>query len=124
MTTGLFTFSCWTTSSGSLTRSPAKAAIEEASDSEQLTFIKNDLASIPQDQLVVLMMHIPLTDTNDRHDLYRIIEQRPFCISVSGHTHHHEHVWITSEDGWEGPEAASPHHQRHRLRKLVERCAG
>ncbi len=74
---------------------------------EQLTFIKNDLAMIPPEQLVVLMMHIPLPDTNDRHRLYRIIEQRPFCISISGHTHHHEHVWITSEDGWQGPK---PHH--------------
>src|SRR5690606_14804136 len=53
------------------------------------------------------MMHIPLTDTHDRHGLYRLIEERPFCISISGHTHHHEHVWITREDGWEGPE---PHH--------------
>ena len=53
------------------------------------------------------MMHIPLTDTNDRHGLYRLIEQRPFCISISGHTHHHEHVWITRDDGWEGPQ---PHH--------------
>ena len=74
---------------------------------DQLAFIEKDLAQIPPDQLVVLMMHIPLTDTNDRHGLYRLIEQRPFCISISGHTHHHEHVWITHEDGWEGPE---PHH--------------
>jgi hypothetical protein len=74
---------------------------------EQLAFVKRDLAQIPADQLVVLMMHIPLTDTNDRHGLYRLIEQRPFCISISGHTHHHEHIWITGEDGWEGPQ---PHH--------------
>ncbi len=74
---------------------------------EQLVFIKTDLAQIPEDQLVVLMMHIPLTDTQDRHGLYRLIEQRPFCISISGHTHHHEHVWIKHEDGWRGPK---PHH--------------
>lgn len=74
---------------------------------EQLAFIQTDLAQIPADQLVVLMMHIPLTDTHDRHGLYRLIEQRPFCISISGHTHHHEHVWISSDDGWEGPQ---PHH--------------
>jgi len=74
---------------------------------EQLQFIKTDLEQIPEDQLVVLMMHIPLTGTHDRHGLYRLIEKRPFCISISGHTHHHEHVWITDEDGWEGPK---PHH--------------
>jgi hypothetical protein len=74
---------------------------------EQMEFIRNDLAGIPDDQLVVLMMHIPLVDVHDRHDLYRLIEQRPFCISIAGHTHHHEHRFITREDGWRGPE---PHH--------------
>lgn len=74
---------------------------------EQLEFIRTDLEQIPADQMVVLMMHIPLNDVDDRHGLYRLIEQRPFCISISGHTHTHEHVWITKEDGWEGPQ---PHH--------------
>ncbi|MGD9857946.1 MAG: metallophosphoesterase N-terminal domain-containing protein, partial [Planctomycetaceae bacterium] len=74
---------------------------------EQLAFIKTDLAQIPEDQLVVLMMHIPLRDVGDRHDLYRLIERRPFCISISAHHHVHEHVWVTHEDGWQGPR---PHH--------------
>ncbi|MBX3437780.1 MAG: calcineurin-like phosphoesterase family protein [Planctomycetaceae bacterium] len=74
---------------------------------EQLAFIKTDLAQIPEDQMVVLMMHIPLRSVGDRHDLYRLIEQRPFCISISAHHHVHEHHWITHEDGWQGPE---PHH--------------
>jgi hypothetical protein len=74
---------------------------------EQLDFIKTDLAQIPPEQMVVLMMHVPLTEVNDRHGLYRLIEKRPFCLSICGHTHTHEHVWITQADGWEGPE---PHH--------------
>lgn len=74
---------------------------------EQLEFIRTDLAQIPEDQLVVLMMHIPLTEVNDRHGLYRLIEQRPFCMSISAHEHVHEHVMITHEDGWKGPQ---PHH--------------
>lgn len=74
---------------------------------KQMEFIRNDLAGIPEDQMVVLMMHIPLTDVRDRQELYRLIERRPFCISISGHTHHHEHRFITGEDGWRGPE---PHH--------------
>lgn len=74
---------------------------------EQLAFIRTDLAQIPEDQLVVLMMHIPLRDVGDRHELYRLIEQRPFCISISAHHHVHEHVWVTHEDGWQGPK---PHH--------------
>jgi hypothetical protein len=74
---------------------------------EQLEFIRTDLAQIPADQLVVLMMHIPLTDVNDRHGLYRLIEQRPFCMSISAHEHVHQHVMITRDDGWMGPQ---PHH--------------
>ncbi|REJ89254.1 MAG: metallophosphoesterase [Planctomycetota bacterium] len=74
---------------------------------EQLEFIRTDLQQIPEDQLVVLFMHIPLTGVEDRHGLYRLIEQRPFCMSVSAHAHVHEHRFITHEDGWEGPQ---PHH--------------
>ena len=73
----------------------------------QMKFIKNDLAMIPQDQLVVLMMHIPLTDVRDRKELYRLIEKRPFSMSISGHTHHHEHRYIKKADGWMGKQ---PHH--------------
>jgi hypothetical protein len=69
----------------------------------QIEFVKNDLALIPKDQLVVLMMHIPLTNVGDRQELYRLIEKRPACISISGHTHHHEHKLIGKEDGWLGP---------------------
>lgn len=74
---------------------------------EQLQFIKNDLALVPDDQLVVLMMHVPLIGVHDRAGLYRLIEKRKFCISISGHTHHHEHVWIDQKDGWKG---IKPHH--------------
>ena len=73
----------------------------------QMEFIKNDLKQIPEDQLVVLMMHIPLVNVEDRQELYRLIEKRPFCMSISGHTHHHEHRFITKADGWRGPK---PHH--------------
>ena len=73
----------------------------------QIEFIKNDLAMIPQDQLVVLMMHIPLGGVQDRQDLYRLIEQRPATVSISAHTHYMEHRFIGEEDGWKGPE---PHH--------------
>jgi len=45
---------------------------------EQLAFIQRDLDLLPRDQLVVLMMHVPLTNTADRQDVYRLIEQRPF----------------------------------------------
>jgi hypothetical protein len=74
---------------------------------EQIAWLKNDLAHVPEQQLVVLMMHIPLTGVSDREELYRLIEKRPYTMSISGHTHYQEHRFITREDGWRGPE---PHH--------------
>ncbi|MBN8599409.1 MAG: calcineurin-like phosphoesterase family protein [Planctomycetes bacterium] len=74
---------------------------------KQMEFIRNDLAMIPENQLVVLMMHIPLIEVEDRQELYRLIEKRPFALSISAHTHYMEHVFIGKEDGWMGPE---PHH--------------
>ncbi len=74
---------------------------------EQMKFVKNDLSMIPKDQLVVLMMHIPLIDVEDRHPLYRLIEERPFALSISAHTHFLKHHFIGKEDGFNGPE---PHH--------------
>jgi hypothetical protein len=71
---------------------------------KQMRFIKNDLALIPEDQLVVLMMHIPLTAVEDRQELYRLIEQRPATVSLSAHTHYMEHRFIGADDGWQGPE--------------------
>jgi len=70
----------------------------------QIKFIKNDLAMIPKDQLIVLMMHIPLIDVEDRQELYRLIEQRPAAVSLSAHTHYMEHRFIGEDDGWKGPE--------------------
>ena len=74
---------------------------------DQVKFVENDLGLIPKNQLVVLMMHVPLTAIHNRQSLYRLIEQRPFSMSISGHTHYHQHRLIGREDGWRG---AEPHH--------------
>jgi hypothetical protein len=76
-------------------------------DQAQLDFIRNDLSRVPEDKLVVLMMHIPLTSMINREDLYRLIENRPYTFSISGHTHWQSHQLIRKEDGWLG---AKPHH--------------
>ena len=78
----------------------------------QLDFIENDLKNVPQDQLIVAMMHIPLVKSTPwlepkRDRLFRILETRKHCVSLSGHTHHHEHVMLGSESGWKNPQ---PHH--------------
>lgn len=79
-----------------------KAHFQGGLGERQIEFIKNDLAAIPPEQLVVLMMHIPLVDVGDRQQLYRFIEKRPAAVSISAHTHYMEHVYIGEEDGWRG----------------------
>jgi hypothetical protein len=75
-------------------------------DEQQLAFLANDLVHVPQDQLVVLSMHIPLTAVTNREAIYRLIENRPYTISFSAHTHNQTHRFITKADGWNG---AEPH---------------
>lgn len=84
----------------------------------QLEFIRNDLTLVPKNRLVVLLFHIPLDPgfdpdaanrphTQDRQELYRIIENRPHTLSFSAHTHNHNHLFLGAADGWNG---AKPHH--------------
>lgn len=74
---------------------------------DQLEFIKNDLNGVPKEKLVVVMMHIPIMGIVDREPLYRLLEQRPYNLSVSGHTHWQAHKLLRKEDGWLAP---TPHH--------------
>ena len=73
----------------------------------QLAFVKKSLARVPENQLVVLSMHIPLSTTKDNQKLYRLIEKRPYTISLSGHTHWQAHHFIDEHAGWKGKK---PHH--------------
>lgn len=76
-------------------------------DAEQIAFVKNDLELVPQNRLVVLMMHIPMGDIGNRAELYHLIEHRPHTLSLSGHTHWQAHQYIGEDDGWMGE---VPHH--------------
>lgn len=90
---------------------PAKdgknAGYDAAFGEAQIEFVRNDLALVPDDQLVLLMMHIPLPGVRDRQAVYRLIEKRPYVLSISGHTHWQGHTYIDADDGWRGRE---PHH--------------
>ncbi len=74
---------------------------------EQLGFVKNLMPHIPKDRLIVLMMHIPLFNTTDKEQLFRLIEDRPYTFSISGHTHWHANRFLGEAEGWHGRE---PHH--------------
>ena len=60
----------------------------------QLQFLENLLPHIPHNQMLMLMMHIPVTGTSDAEKLYRLIEDRPYSMSISGHTHWQAHFFL------------------------------
>ena len=52
-------------------------------------------------------MHIPLSDCPGKGELFRLIEERPYTLSVAAHQHYMEHKFLGKESGWRG---AKPHH--------------
>ncbi|MBN8246042.1 MAG: calcineurin-like phosphoesterase family protein [Verrucomicrobia bacterium] len=78
-----------------------------ALDAQQLAWLEADLKGVPRERLVLLMMHVPINDMANREAVYRLIEGRPYCLSIAGHTHWQEHRFLRREDGWLG---AAPHH--------------
>nr|CAA9221997.1 hypothetical protein AVDCRST_MAG63-526 [uncultured Armatimonadetes bacterium] len=78
---------------------------------KQLEWLKNDLALVPKDRLVVVSMHIPLDDKSlpagERQALFALLQDRRNTFSLSAHTHFQEHRFFTDKDGWRG---RTPHH--------------
>lgn len=73
----------------------------------QLEWLRQDLANVGRERLVVLMMHIPITEIVEKEELFALMAERPYALSVSAHTHMQEHRFLTDKDGWPTPE---PHH--------------
>lgn len=76
-------------------------------DFTQMSWLRRDLALVPNDQLVVLMMHIPFHRMSDRAEIFRLLQYRPNTFSISGHTHTMYHAFYDETHGWRGSE---PHH--------------
>ena len=74
---------------------------------EQIAFVANYVANVPEEKLVVLMMHIPIVACENREAMFRILEKRSHSLSISGHTHELAHVFADDTFGWKG---AEPHH--------------
>ena len=74
---------------------------------EQLGFLKALLPQVSKKKLILFMMHIPIYQTQDREALFRLIEDRPYTMSISGHTHWHGHRFLGDKEGWRGDK---PHH--------------
>lgn len=76
----------------------------------QLTFIRNDLAFVPKNQLVVISMHIPLTEMRDVKKLMDLLDDRPNTLTLSAHTHLQRDDFLGTDHGWHGDE---PHHHHN-----------
>ena len=86
----------------------------------QLQFVRNVLAHVPSEHLVVLSMHIPLLtyqdassaadNTADRNGLLRLLATRPHTVSFAGHMHLTEHHYLC-----EDVTAGSHGHHHHQV---------
>ncbi|MDR7385637.1 calcineurin-like phosphoesterase family protein [Promicromonospora iranensis] len=79
-------------------------------DERQLEWLRNDLAQVPQDRLIVIAAHIPLLDYADQgsskhqvaqvKEIYELLEGRE-AIALGGHTHSIENLRAgDSLQGW------------------------
>jgi len=74
---------------------------------DQLHFVEQYLKHLPDDYLVVLMMHIPMIVCDNREEMFRLLERRDHTLSIAAHTHELAHVFVDDQYGWGG---AEPHH--------------
>ena len=88
-------------------------------DATQLEFVRQILAQTPAETLIVVVMHIPITNVIDpgenydrlinRDALFALFEGRKYTVSFAGHTHTTEHIYFDAAQGWKG-EGAHHHH--------------
>ena len=78
---------------------------------QQLAFVRNVLANVPADGLVVISHHIPLRTlvgtepgvaNTDTVDFLAAISSHRNSVSFSGHTHTNEHWYLGEADGYTG----------------------
>ncbi|MGV8091195.1 MAG: calcineurin-like phosphoesterase C-terminal domain-containing protein [Mangrovibacterium sp.] len=75
---------------------------------DQLKFIENDLRFVPKDHLVVLAFHIPISEPDggdpfrdeDRDKLFELLQDYPYTLSMSAHTHIQRQDFFYPGDGW------------------------
>ncbi len=79
--------------------------------SAQLKWLEQDLRYVPENHLIVLLSHIPLSSrfaggpydqVVNRRELFKLLEGRSFLLSLSGHMHFIERFAFDETDGWEG----------------------
>ena len=77
---------------------------------DQLKFLRNELKRLDDDQLLVLLAHIPWEGSREWHDeaekqeFYNLLASHSNSVSLVAHTHQHFHYFIGKEDGFPGNE--------------------
>jgi hypothetical protein len=78
---------------------PKKSSYTNGLDAQQLEWLRNDIAQVPENQLIVLAAHMPLLEFyySDSHrvkqvkEIYELLEGRE-VVSLGGHTHMSENL--------------------------------
>lgn len=69
-----------------------------------LDFLRNDLALVPKNKLVVVAMHIPLKGVSNKQLLLDQLQKFEHSVSVSGHTHTQRVDELGKQHGWKKKE--------------------
>jgi hypothetical protein len=83
---------------------------------EQFEFLRNDLAYVPKDALVVIAMHIPLRENGyadayrdtDKQRFFHLLREYPNVLLLNAHTHTQYHNFYGKE---QGVDRAKPIHE-------------
>ena len=97
-------------------RNPANKGYWGGFTEKQFTFVENDLKYVPEDHLIVLSFHIPIWEgyvdrdifrDADRERLFSLLEDYPYTLSISAHSHIQNNKLMNKEHGWTQDK---PHH--------------
>ena len=80
---------------------------------DQMEFIKNDLARVDKNKLIVVSFHIPFSNEGgdairleDRQAFFDLLKEFDNCLLLSAHTHFQKQIYYKNADGWKGKKAA------------------
>lgn len=83
----------------------------------QVRFVGNYCGAIPEEDLVIVAMHIPLTEVLANEQgragalgLLKVLADRPNVLTLSAHTHMQHHYFLGADEGFESPSGAKLHH--------------
>jgi hypothetical protein len=80
---------------------------------DQIEFLRNDLALVDKNKLVVISFHIPFSNEGgdairleDRQAMFDLLKNFDNCLLMSAHTHFQKQIYYKTSDGWQGKSQA------------------